>query len=347
MSKLQVRLSEVARVAGVSLATASRALSSSDAVSPLTRQNVRNTAVMLGYLPHGAARALASRRSRAIGAVFPVVDNPIFATATQALARELASLGYTLLLATHQYDLEAEVEMVRVLLQQGVDGLVLVGLDHTPALFTLLAQAGVPYELTWSLDPAAQHHCVGFAHRLASIRVTQHLLDLGHRELAVIAGITAGNDRIRERLAGVREALAAWGIDLRPDRIVEAAFAVSEGRSALGQLLARAGGFTAVICGNDLLGIGALLECGARGIGVAARMSVVGFDDNELSAEIPPGLTTVRVPSTEIGRRVAQRLVARLNGGVITRVEELKTELIVRGSSGPPERSPVGRRRTT
>lgn len=336
MSRTQVRLSEVARAAGVSMATASRALSASAVVSPPTRQRVQEAAARLGYVPHGAARALASRRSRTIGAVFPVVDNPVFATATQALARELATLGYTLLLATHQYDLEAEVEVVRVLLQRGVDGLVLVGLDHRPDLFSLLARAGVPYELTWSLDPAEQHHCVGFAHRLASIRVTQHLLDLGHREFAVIAGVTAGNDRIRERLTGVREALAAWGMSLLPERVVETAFAVSEGRQALGKLFDRAGGFTAVICGNDLLGIGALLECSARGIAVPGQMSIVGFDDNELSAEIPPGLTTVRVPSIDIGRRAAQRLANRLNGQGVAKIEELGTELIVRGSSAAP-----------
>lgn len=291
---------------------------------------------MLGYVPHGAARALASRRSRTIGAVFPVVDNPIFATATQALGRELATLGYTLLLATHQYDLGTEVDVARVLLERGVDGLVLVGLDHDPALFSLLAQAGVPYELTWSLDPAEFHHCVGFAHRLASIRMTQYLLDLGHREFAVIAGITANNDRTRERLTGAREALAAWGIELPAERVIEASFAVSAGRRALGKLLEGSAGFTAVVCGNDQLAIGAFLECGARGIAVPADISIVGFDDNELSAEIPSGLTTVRVPSIEIGRRAAQRLVGRLGGKRVPKVEELATELVIRGSSGPP-----------
>ena len=328
------RLADVARAAGVSLATASRALSEPAMVREETRERVRSAASMLGYVPHGAARALATRRTRTIGAVFPPVDNPIFAGATHALAQELAGAGYTLLLASHDYDLESELEATRALVERGADGLVLVGLDHLPETYAVLERSGVPYELTWSLDTTGRHHCVGLSHRLASIRVTQHLLDLGHREIAVIAGETRGNDRARDRLAGVREALAARGLKLPSKRVVETSFSVANGRAALATLLERAPGFTAVVGGNDPLAIGALLECQARGIAVPGQVSIAGFDDIELAGELSPGLTTVRVPSAELGREVGRRLLARLEGRSVPLAKEMAAPLVVRGTTG-------------
>ncbi len=335
------RLADVARLAGVSLSTASRALASPELVHALTRERVRSAVQRLGYVPHGAARALASQRTRTIGAVFPPVDNPIFAIGTHALARELAAAGYTLLLATHDYDPTAELAATRILLERGVDGIVLVGTDHDPELFALLAKSGIPCELTWSIDSAARHHCVGISHRLASMRVAQHLLDLGHREFAVIAGDTRYNDRARERLLGVREVLAARAIALRDERVVEVPFSVAHGRRALNELLGRAPGFTALVCGNDPLAIGALLECSSRGILVPAELSIAGFDDVELAGEFVPALTTIRVPSAEIGRLAARRLLARLSGGCLRRCEELPAELVVRETTGPVVRSPA------
>jgi len=332
------RLADVARAAGVSLATASRALSEPDLVRRETRARVEAAAAMLGYVPHGAARALATRRSRTIGAVFPPVDNPIFAHATEALARELSAAGYTLLLASHDYSPSAELAAARALLERGVDGMVLVGLDRDPGLYRMLEQSAIPFEITWSLDPGGFHHSVGLAHRAASARLTHHLLALGHIEFAVIAGITLHNDRARDRLAGVREALAGRGIALPASRVVEAPFSVARGRAAFVRLLENAPGFTALVCGNDPLAIGALLECGTRGIAVPGAMSIAGFDDIDLAGEIAPGLTTVHVPSAEIGKRAGQRLLSRLSGEPVQRIEEMPAPLVVRGTTGPPPR---------
>jgi len=330
------KLSDVARAAGVSLATASRALSEPELVKAGTRERVREVATMLGYVPHGAARALATRRSRTIGAVFPPVDNPIFAAATQALAHDLAAAGYTLLLATHEYDTAGELGATRALIERGVDGLELIGMDHDPAVFELLSRSGVPYELMWSLDHSGHHHCVGIAHRFASMRITQHLLDLGHREFAVIAGFTAHNDRARERLVGVREALAGRGIELRTERVFETKFSVPHGRRAFVELLGRAPGFTALVCSNDVLALGALTECVRRGIGVPQVISIAGFDDIDMAAEVTPALTTVRVPAAQIGRIAAARMLARLAGEEVPRLEEVAAELVIRQSTGRP-----------
>lgn len=332
----KAKLDDVARAAGVSLATASRALSSPQLLKPATLVRVLNAARLLGYLPHGAARALASRRTHTIGAVIPTLDNAIFANSTQAMQRELGEHGYQLLLGSHEYDPERDFQVTRALLERGVDGLVLVGTDHSPALYQLLLGFGSPYVLTWSIDESGHHHCVGFNNRAAAARVTQYLYDLGHRAFAVISGFTAHNDRARDRITGVREALIARGVTLDPRRVVETSFSVQSGREALRLVLQPEPRPTAVICGNDILAHGAMLEALALGIDVPGALSITGFDDMELAAQIPPGLTTIRIPTAEIGRRTAQHLLARLAGEKTDKRTELPVELVVRGSTAPP-----------
>lgn len=333
------RLSDVARAAGVSLSTASRALATPGLVQAKTRGRILAVATRLGYVPHGAARALASKRSRTIGAVVPTLDNPIFASSTQALQQRIAKEDYTLILGSHEYDLDAEVKVVGALIERGVDGLVLVGLDHSPELYRLLAKAGVPCEFTWATDASRQNYSLGFSNRRAAADVAKHLLSLGHREFAMISGRTASNDRARERVAGVREALAAHGIDLPVQRVLEVPFSIAAARAALARLLEDAGGrFTALVCGNDLLALGALAEAASRGIAVPERLSVTGFDDIDLAAELPPGLTTVRIPVADIGRLAAERMLVRIAAGDVPRTHEIAVELVIRGSTAAAPR---------
>ena len=334
--QVSVRLSDIARAAGVSRATASRALVSPELVRAETRDRILAAMRRLGYVPHGAARALVSRRSRTIGAVVPTLDNPIFASSIQALQRRIALDGYTLILASHEYDLEAEVNVVSALVERGVDGVVLVGRDHSPDLHRLLVKAAIPYELTWVVGDDRQHYALGFSNRKAAARVTRHLLDLGHREFAMISGLTESNDRARERVAGVREALESEGFSLPAHRLEEIPFGIAAARAALGRLLDRSERFTAVVCGNDILAFGALREAKARRIAVPSRLSVTGFDDIDLAAEWTPSLTTLHIPVAEIGRLAAERMLARLAGKDVPRSQELDVDLVVRKSSGKP-----------
>lgn len=333
-----IKLIDVARAAGVSLATASRALSSPNQVRLKTRDRVIEAANTLGYLAHGAARALASHRTRTIGAIFPPVDNPAFASGTHALSQALAAAGYTLLLATHDYNRQDELFAARRLMERGVDGLVLVGVDHEPALMALLEKTGVPFELTWSIDPTGGYFCVGIDHAAAAAAMAVHLLDLGHRHFGVITGQTDRNDRARTRLEGVRQRLSEAGIDLPDERVQGAAFSITEGRQAAAKLLDTVSPITALVCGNDTLAIGAVIECQSRGIRIPQDISVVGFDDIELAGQMSPSVTTIHLPSGEIGRVAATRLLARLTGEAVPRCEELPFRLIERDSSGPPKK---------
>lgn len=334
--KKPATLADVARLAEVSTATVSRALTLPQKVKPHTLSRVREAARTLGYVAHGAARALASRRTRTIGAVIPTLDNAIFANTTHALQKTLDEAGYTLLLASHEFDPAVEARATRALIERGVDGLVLLGTTHDPSVFRMIEAHRLPYVLTWALDPDGRHPCVGFDNRGAGVRVADYLLDLGHCEFAMISGITANNERARERLEGVRAALAARGGELPATRIVEKPFTLAAGGEGLREVMRGAPAPTAVVCGNDVLAIGALAECNARGILVPQQLSITGFDDMEIAAAVPPGLTTVRFPTGELGALAANHLLMRLAGESVELRRELPVELVVRGTTAPP-----------
>jgi len=332
------KLSDVAELAQVSTATVSRALTCPGKVKPATAARIRQAVQALGYVAHGAARALASKRTHTIGAVIPTLDNAIFANTAHALQKTLDEAGYTLLIASHEFDAEVEARVTQALVERGVDGLVLLGATHHPSVLRMLDTQQIPYVLTWALDAAGRHPCVGFDNRAAAIRIANHLLELGHRDFAMISGVTAGNERASERLEGVRQALAARGIALAPGRVVEKLYTLSAGREGLRDVLRGSPRPTAVVCGNDVLAIGALAECHAQGIAVPREISVTGFDDLEMAAVVTPPLTTVHFPTAELGTYAAQHLLARLAGKPFAARTELPVDLVVRASTAPPSR---------
>ena len=330
------RLADVARLAKVSTATVSRALTLPQKVKARTLERVQQAASSLGYVAHGAARALASRRTHTIGAVLPTLENAIFANTIAALQRTLDAAGYVLLLASHDFDADIEARVTRTLIERGVDGLVLLGTTHHPDIYRMLEANGVPYVLTWAFDESGNHPCVGFDNRAAAVRITDHLLDLGHRRFAMVSGITASNERAQERLSGVGASLASRGIGLPAQYVVEKPYTHTGGREGLSEVFGAGEAPTAVICGNDVLAIGAIAECHARGLTVPGDVSITGFDDMELAALMNPALTTMRFPTAELGAYAANHLLMRLEGKAVDLRCKLPTELVVRGSTAKP-----------
>lgn len=326
----------MAHAAEVSTATVSRALSLPDKVHPETLERIQRTIKKLGYVPHGAARALALRRTHTIGAVMPTLDNAIFANTTHALQKRLDEAGYTLLLGCNEFDPKVETRICRKLIERGVDGLILFGTDHERELWQLIETVQMPYVLTWALDRTGQRPCVGFDSLDAGWRVAQYLLDLGHRRFAVISGLTETNERHRERVRGVKNALHKRGVQLPPSRIIERQFSPIAGREAMHELLQGRVRPTAVICGNDVLAIGAVAECYAQGLRVPEDISICGFDDMEFASMVTPGLTTVHFPAAELGQFAAEHILGRLAGRKMPRRQQLPVELIVRGSTAVP-----------
>ena len=332
MRKTRSTLSDVARLAGVSLGSASRVLSDPEQVKPITRERVLAAVEQLGYVRNGAAQALASRKTRTIAAVFPTLDNPIYATSTQSLQQTLWPLGYQVLIASHEYRPARESEIVRAIVERGVDGIVLVGTDHPESVFSLVRQYGLPYVLTWSRDESHYEHCVGFSNVDAAYRMARHVVALGHREIALCGGSTAGNERARGRLAGTRAALREAGLTLRPEWTIEQPFTFEGGRQVVRQLWRGTQRPTALICGTDLQAIGAMDECRRLDIAVPDQLSITGFDDIELAAIATPPLTSVRVPSFDIGVLAARRVVALIEGQATDPDMALDAPLVQRAS---------------
>ncbi|WP_396432842.1 LacI family DNA-binding transcriptional regulator [Limnohabitans sp.] len=329
--KQSTTIADVARLAGVSTATVSRVLSKPGVVRSHTQEQVMAAVRQLDYQPVAAARALASGRTHTVGCVIPTLDHAIFARSTQAMQTTLAHAGYQLLVASHEYDPDTELELVRALQQRGVDALVLVGTDHAPRLWEALGLWPKPTLLTWSCDPRLPS--LGFDNAGAARMATAHLLGLGHRKIAVISGFTAHNDRARSRIEGARQTLAQAGLSLPPARVTEQAFNLEGGRLGLRQLMSAEQPPSAIFCGNDLLAVGALLEAQRMGLKVPGNLSICGIDDLEIAQAINPGLTTVRLPTQDLGRMAALSMLSAISGEVIAAQSLLPFSLVVRGST--------------
>lgn len=329
-------IDDVARVTGYSTATISRVINKSPKVAQKTRLQVEIAIRDLGYVPDHAARMLASNTSRTIGIVVPAIENMSYVTAINALQQRLRQFGYTLLISTSAYDLELEFEEVQTMVSRGVDGIVLVGGIHKPELIALLKEREIPYVVTWVISH--EHPCVGFDNRAAGQRIASHLVDLGHIDIAVIASLTSTNDRAAARVQGVRDVMALRNLSLPDSHVIGGLGSIAEGKTAMRILLAMGNLPTAVICLNDALAFGAILEARSRGLQLPEELSIVGFDDLDFAAELSPSLTTIRVPAPEIGATAADFLLANIDGRSMPRVLEIPANLVVRTSTAPPGR---------
>ena len=339
-------IADVARVARVSTATVSRVVNAPDSVRPELRARVDRAITRLGYMPHAGARTLKSRRTGTIGAIFPTGDNPIFAKAIDALPRRLAEGHHQLLIATNDYSPATEESQALNLLARGADALVLCGTGQKPSLLARLQARGMPAVHVMSWPPPAGMTCIGYDNARAMQQVVRYLLDLGHRHVAMLAGLTRDNDRASARLAGVRDALAAAGIALPPAHVVERRYDIAAARDGLRHLMQATPRPTAVVCGNDVLAFGELLEARRLGIAVPQDVSIVGFDDLDLASQLQPALTTVHVPAEAMWRRAADHVLALLRNEAPPPVAEIEVALVVRESTGPAPRPLRGRGRT-
>ena len=324
------RIEDVALAAGVSTATVSRVISQPDRVSQTTRDKVLKVIEQLSYVPDAAGRALASGRTMAVGCVIPTLDLAIFARSTHAMQLTLAKSGYQLLVASHNYDLSAEINLVRALQSRGVDALVLVGAEHHAQTWSSLKNWNKPVLLTWVCSERLPS--VGFDNPAIAGMATRHLLELGHRKIGMISGHVAQNDRATQRMEGFLQAMADAGIS-SADCVSQQELNISGGRSGLRQLLALPDQPTALLCGNDMIAIGALLEAQSLGLRVPQDLSICGIDNHELGGEIKPGLTTISLPTKELGSIAATQILHMLAGEPVPQKSLLPFELVRRGST--------------
>ena len=322
-------------MAGVSTATVSRCLNAPDKVVAATRDKVNAAVQVLGYSPHFGARVMAARRTNTIGAVIPTMENAIFARGLQAFQEELRASGFTLLVASSNYDRTTEEDQIRALIARGADALMLIGTDRSDAIYDLLDAQQLPVLTAWTSDTVRGHAAVGFDNRAAMKALAAKALAFGHKRLGLISAPTATNDRARQRLEGLRDAMAQAGLDPASLAIVERPYGIANGADGFDALMNHAAPPTAILCGNDVLAVGALHRARLKGIDVPGVVSITGFDDIELAAVAVPPLTTIHVPDAEMGRAAARALVAMVRVDDRPGPLTLPTTLRLRGSLGP------------
>jgi len=331
-----VRLIDVAEAAGVSIATASRALAGNAGVSEALAAKVRGVAAELGYVVNAHARSLAGGSSRSVGLVVHEIGDPYFSEIASGVLQLATQEGLTVQICHTGRDPEVELRQIRGLIANRVGAILVAGSGFVDPAVEAPARA----ELQRFVAQGGRVAVIGRHHlgvdavlpdnTQGGRLIAEHLLSLGHRRLAVASGATALST-VADRLRGIREALDAAGV--RDVPIVEESFTRDGGREAARTILADHPGTTAILALNDDMAIGSLSELRVSGVQVPGEMSVTGFDDVAVAGDLSPALTTVRLPMGDMGQRCLSLVLKE--PGTRPRRQTVPAELVVRDSTGP------------
>jgi DNA-binding LacI/PurR family transcriptional regulator len=327
------RIFEVARSAGVSIATVSRVANGSGRVRPRTEARVRAAMQRLGYRPHALARGLAARRSNTLGLLITDITTPYFADIVRGAQEGAEAAGYVVLLADASVRTASEDLLVKRLLERRVDGLVVASSRTTDEYARQLRSEDVP--VVCINGPVGQFaHAVQIDQLKGARLAIDHLAGLGHTRIAHITGPTGLPTRA-ERLAALRSALRARGLTYDPALTATGVSTIDEAREATVRLLALPRPPTAIFTYNDRFAVGAYQGIRAAGRTIGRDVSVVGFDDIPMAEWIDPPLTTVRQPRREMGHIAVDILLAAVRGESAPDLVVVQPTLVTRGSTGP------------
>ncbi|MFP6681497.1 MAG: LacI family DNA-binding transcriptional regulator [Gammaproteobacteria bacterium] len=331
-------MKDVAEYANVSVSTVSYVLNDTGPVSADRRARILNAVRELNYIPNEAARNLKRRSASTIGLMIPDLSNQFFSLLASGVAHAAAAREFLVVLCSAENTEEAESGNARLLRSQRVDGVVyLTGFHESPTSLLELQSLG-PVVLVDELVPGADLPAVLADGRRGAREVAAHVVALGHKRFACLAGPTA-LWTAEQRLAGYREALALGGLDPDTMAVHIGDYRMESGFKLAGEVLdvplhTRP---TALLCANDMMAIGALEYCRTYGLSVPHDVSVVGFDDVPMAPLLSPRLTTVRQPAREMGIHAAELLLDLINGNVRPELPEtFPVEVIVRDSAATP-----------
>lgn len=328
-------MADVARLAGVSPMTVSRAFKRDTSVSEATREAILKAAEEIGYVFDSAASSLRSQRTDFVAVTIPSINNANFAETLRGLTEGLKPRGLQILLGYTDYDIHEEERLVEQLLRRRPEAIVVTGGKHTPRTRRLLENAGIPVVETWDLPEAPIGHVVGFSNADAVRGMVDHFVARGLTRIAFIGGDADRDTRGTDRREGFVAAMHAHGLDA--SRLIAAGappISMREGAAAMGRLLDSLPDTQAVICVSDLSAFGALTECQRRGVRVPEDIWIAGFGDYEIAEVAVPALTTINPFPREIGARTAALILEVLDGrqaGPVTL--RIAPELMIRQSS--------------
>ena len=330
-------IADVAREAGVSMMTVSRVINNKEGVSQETRQAVEEVIRKLDYHPNNFARGLATQRTGTLGFVVPDISNPFFSGVARGVEKAASAEGYSILVCNTEEDPLRELDVLELLLEKWVDGLVLCSSRlEQQKLQSVLAQYPAVVLVNRQLESVNAPLSVGCAlinDQAGGLMATKHLIKSGHNVIGFLSGPTVSySSRWREE--GYRQALMEAGLPHGPEIVLPCAPTVEGGQKAAAQLLAAHPEITALFCFNDLVAVGAIQACNESGRAIPDDLAIVGYDDTILASLVTPPLTTCRVAREELGRLAMGLLLERL-GGCTEGCDKsiLEPELIVRASA--------------
>ncbi len=330
-------LEDVAKQAGVSIMTVSRAFRRPDALSEDTLSRVLQAADALGYLPNQIASGLRSRKSQTIACVIPTISSSVYANVVQGIADAITADGYSLVLGTSNYGVDEERKVMTSLLGYRPEAVVLAGGDHRPELTQLVTRLKAPLVEIWELVPKPLDMNVGFSNHAAGAAIVDHLVRMGSRRVAMMT-IRSEHARARARRAAYEAAAARLGHE---PILVTTDLSIEGGRRGMALLRARHPDVDGLFCVSDSIALGAMLKANEIGWSVPDELAIAGFGDFDIARHIPPGLTTVRVPEYRCGQVAGEMIMNRL----LRRPEgpykvDVGFEVVARGSSA---RNPLKR----
>ncbi len=326
---------DIARIAGVSSMTVSRAFKNDGSVTAKTREDIMKAAEEIGYVFDSTASNLRSQRTNFVAVTIPSINNANFADTVRGLSDRLKPHGLQILLGYTDYDIDKEEVLIEQLLRRRPEAIVVTGGRHTPRSRRLLENAAIPIVETWDLPEQPLGHVVGFSNAVAIGGLVDHFVARGKTRIAFIGGDTDRDIRGAERRAGFVTAMMRHGLDA--SRLIAAGrppISMREGAGAMAQLIQAMPDTEVVICTSDLSAFGALTECQRRGIAVPETISVAGFGDFEVAGVCVPSLTTINPFPHEIGSQAADIILDALEGRLTgPKLSPISPELLLRGSS--------------
>ncbi len=331
-------MDDVAREAGVSKATVSRVLAGiEDSCTPETAQRVRDCAAELGYVLNSVAASLRSQQSFTVGLILADVSNPFFGAVASGIEQRLFETGYSVVFGNSNNSLATETALVKLLAERRIDGLIAAPSGATGKHLAAAAKSGIKVVLVDSDLPGAGFDCVTIDNRQAARKAISHLIELGHRRIAIVTGpCEAIFDR--ERFEGYREALQGAGIPFDDRYVLKADLTAAGGEQALERLLTLDPRPTGLFVSNNMMTLGVLTALGRTKLRVPKDLALIGFDDQPWYGVFNPPLTAVSNPAFELGQVAADRLLAAMSGANARPAQRvlLNCDLVVRQSTAPP-----------
>ena len=338
---MSITIKDIAKEAGVSHSTVSRALRGSSLISEETTKHIQETALALGYLPSAAARSLKTNRSQALGVIVSNIDDPYFSEILQGIEEIAQGNNYSMFMAASQRDLEREGTIVQAMRQHRVDGVIICSTTFSDQQSRHFSKYDIPIVVV--NNQAAEDYRYSIYHDDVdgSRQLTRHLIELGHRKIAYLGNSNSGRTTL-DRLAGFRQEMEFANLPVPDTYIHEIPGSEPEKADfAVNQFLRLPDHPTALVCFNDMMAIGVLKSLQSRGVCVPEEISVTGFDNIVFSNYTNPPLTTFDQPKRFIGQKAAELILSLLESTSKINVPEqkiqvLKGNLLVRQSTAPP-----------